>query len=78
MNILRNEPVVKPVTVKLSRKELKLIYLSYYYWKIQIRINQPGHHRSVTFAEEYDSVMKFYQKRCNLLRNFRQTEIIRF
>ena len=25
-------------------------------------LNQPAHHRKVTFAEEYESFMKFYQK----------------
>jgi REP element-mobilizing transposase RayT len=29
-------------------------------------LNQPKHHHKVTFAEEYDSFMRFYQKTLNI------------
>jgi REP element-mobilizing transposase RayT len=29
-------------------------------------LNQPKHHRKVTFAEEYEAFIKFYQKTLNL------------
>jgi REP element-mobilizing transposase RayT len=31
-------------------------------------LNQPKHHRKVSFAEEYDSFLKFYQKTLNPLK----------
>jgi hypothetical protein len=31
-------------------------------------LNQPEHHRKISFAEEYDEFMKFYQKPCIRLK----------
>ncbi len=34
-------------------------------------LNQPEHHRKVTFEEEYDQFMKFYQKTLQLFEKLR-------
>jgi putative transposase len=40
-------------------------------------LNQPEHHRKVSFAEEYDEFIKFYQKTLQTLRNISQNKVIR-
>lgn len=35
-------------------------------------VNQPEHHRKITFQEEYEAFIKFYQKTIQPFRNWKQ------
>jgi len=40
-------------------------------------LNQPEHHRKISFAEEYEEFINFTQKPCTLLKRVSQNKVIR-